>query len=225
MIILNEHANPQLLAGVEGIIFDCDGVLIDSKDANTFYYNSYKTHFGLAPMTPEEVNFVHANHVWDSLHHILPKELYEAARQRKTGFDYREVIPYIRMEEGLTGFLQWARGAGLPLGIATSRTDTLDMVLSHLGLTEYFSPAITSLKVRSPKPHPESLWSVLDNWRMTPDQVVFIGDSSVDEGCALNTGVRFWSFKNPNLTTAQLLIPDFLTLRNSMGRAHRLGIL
>jgi len=98
-------------------------------------------------------------------------------------------------------------------------------VLSHFELGEFFFPCITSFKVTRPKPNPESIFEVLNHWRMKVDDVVFIGDSSVDEGTAINAGMRFWSYQNPALDFAQLHIPDFLTLKNALARAHRLGLL
>ncbi len=225
MVILNELANPALLQGVRGIIFDCDGVLIDSLRANAFYYNSYKAHFGLSPMSAEEENYVHTHQVWESLGHILPAKCYDEACQLRARYDYREVIPHIRMEDGLLEFLQFGRGEKMPMGIATSRTDTMDLVLSHLQLTNFFFPVITSFKVRHPKPNPESIHAVLDAWTLSLDEVVFIGDSKVDEDTAINAGVRFWAFKNLALQSAEIFIPDFWTLHNAMRKSREMGFL
>ena len=43
------------------IIFDCDGVLFDSKAANIAFYNQILAAVGLAPMTAEEVAYVHVS--------------------------------------------------------------------------------------------------------------------------------------------------------------------
>jgi phosphoglycolate phosphatase-like HAD superfamily hydrolase len=224
VIHLNNLSNPLLVSGLRGLIFDCDGVLIDSLGSNTFFYNACKEHFGLPPMTREEAEYVHAHHVWESLARILPPELFEEGVRWRASFDYRLVLPHIKLAPGLREFLLWARSAGLKLGIATSRTDTMDLVLSHFDLEPFFSPVVTSFKVTNPKPSAESLHVVLARWGMRPDDVAFIGDSSVDEGTAINAEVRFWAYQNPSLF-AELYIPDFWTLRTAMSRAYRKGFL
>ena len=53
MAIANELMNPCFLQGLKCIIFDCDGVLIDSFDANMRYYSRIKEQLGLSPLTEE----------------------------------------------------------------------------------------------------------------------------------------------------------------------------
>jgi len=40
-------------------IFDCDGVLFDSKEANRHYYNFIATELGREELSPEELEYVH----------------------------------------------------------------------------------------------------------------------------------------------------------------------
>ena len=40
--------------GLTGIIFDCDGVMIDSRAANAIFYNKVLAALGLPPLTPEQ---------------------------------------------------------------------------------------------------------------------------------------------------------------------------
>ncbi|WP_022662719.1 HAD family hydrolase [Paucidesulfovibrio longus] len=219
MLYLNSLIREDLFDGVSGIIFDCDGVLIDSLAANTWYYNTFRAHFGLPEMDEELRDYTHSHNIWESIRRLVPEDRFDEAWQYKLDFDYRRVLPHIVMESGLREVLNWMRSAGLRLGINTSRTDTLDLVLEHFGLTEYFHPAITSFKVARPKPHPEGVHAILEAWRMRPEDVVYIGDSRVDEVNALAADVRFWSFKNPNLH-AELMIPDYWTLLGFLRRNY-----
>lgn len=219
MIYLNNLFREDLLDGVGGIIFDCDGVLIDSLGANTWYYNTFREHFGLPPMDEELRDYTHSHNIWESISRLVPEDRFEEGWQYKLDFDYRRVLPHIIMESGLREVLNWMRCSGLRMGINTSRTDTLDLVLERFELTEYFYPAITSYKVSRPKPHPEGVHAILEAWRMRPEQVIYIGDSSVDERNAEAANVRFWSFKNPQLR-AELMIPDYWTLLGWLRRTY-----
>lgn len=41
-------------AGLSGLIFDCDGVMVDSRDVNIGYYNLLLREVGKPPITPEQ---------------------------------------------------------------------------------------------------------------------------------------------------------------------------
>ncbi|HEX9949261.1 MAG TPA: HAD hydrolase-like protein, partial [Thermodesulfobacteriota bacterium] len=42
---------------IKVIIFDCDGVLFDSKEANIAFYNQILSQFNLPPLTIAEVEY------------------------------------------------------------------------------------------------------------------------------------------------------------------------
>ena len=45
-------------AGLSGLIFDCDGVMVDSRDVNIGYYNLLLREVGKPPITPEQAGYV-----------------------------------------------------------------------------------------------------------------------------------------------------------------------
>ena len=47
MLLCNPLLRNKAIAGLKGIIFDCDGVLFDSRDVNIKYYNMIKDALGL----------------------------------------------------------------------------------------------------------------------------------------------------------------------------------
>lgn len=40
---------------------------------------------------------------------------------------------------------------------------------------------------------------IMETFAVLPEQVLYVGDSAVDEALAINTGVYFAAYKNPNL--------------------------
>ena len=53
------------------IVFDCDGVLFDSKMSNRQFYNHLLEHFGKPPMTEAELEYVHIHNTVDAIAHIF----------------------------------------------------------------------------------------------------------------------------------------------------------
>ena len=45
----------------EAVIFDCDGVMFDTTEANMAYYNHILKHFGKPSMTPEQYLYAYAH--------------------------------------------------------------------------------------------------------------------------------------------------------------------
>ncbi|MBU1041795.1 MAG: HAD family hydrolase [Proteobacteria bacterium] len=218
MPVLNDQLDAAFLRGVRGFIFDCDGVLIDSFQANIAYYNFFRTHFGLPPMSLEDEQFTHTQNVFDSLKRIVPPEHYEAAMQYRHQVDYKSILPYVRREPGIRKLLSWLKAAGFPIGVNTNRTDTTSMVFETVDLLGYFDPIMTAGIAPKPKPDPAGMLAILDAWGLAPGEVVFVGDSDVDEMTARNSGVPFWAFKNQDLD-ADLHLPDFPTLLRALKRA------
>ena len=198
---------------LRGIIFDCDGVLINSRDSNVRYYNMIKERLGLPPMSKEEEDFVHTHTVLESIRFIVPQERYEEAVEISRTIPYKEVLKLIKLEDGLIEFLDLLKDINIKMAVNTNRTTTMGLILEKFNLKGYFDPVITADKLTNPKPHPESVNLILTYWKLKPDEVVYIGDSEVDEKTAKNANVDFWSYKNFFLK-ANLYIPDYDTLSN-----------
>jgi phosphoglycolate phosphatase len=211
----------EFFAGIRGFIFDCDGVLVDSMAANMAYYNIFREHFGLPPMSREEELYVHSASNQESLDRILPAEFRAEAEEFRKTLDYRMVLPWLQLETGLTELLTWLSGKGFHMGVNTNRTNTMDMLLEHFGLSGIFDPVIQASCVSRPKPSPEGVLAILDGWRMLPGEAVFIGDSHVDEQTARAAGVRFWAYRNESLL-AELHLSDYAELSACLKRVDAL---
>ena len=79
MALANQMMNPELIGGLKTVVFDCDGVLIESYEANMQYYGTIKSQLGLPPMTDEEKYFVHSRTHREAVEHIVPEDRFEEA--------------------------------------------------------------------------------------------------------------------------------------------------
>jgi len=166
------------------IIFDCDGVMFDSRQANINFYNHILSHFGLPPLTDKEVEFVHMHAVVESLNHIFRGTPYvDDAQEYRLQVDYIPFIKDMVMEPGLKEVLDILK-PDYGLAVATNRSNTIGKVLELNGLSHYFDIVVSSLDVQYPKPHPESIFKILDFFGIKSHECFYIGDSEVDfEAC------------------------------------------
>ena len=206
-------------ARIRGIIFDCDGVILNSYKANMRYFNMFKESFGLPPMDDGEERFVHAASVFESLRHILPEQDWDEVLACREKIKYTDIIPHLEPMPGLYETLDWLKEQGYLLGINTNRTDTMELVNERFGLLRYFDPIINSTKVSHPKPHPEGVYKILKAWDVSPGDVVYIGDTHVDQATSHHAGVRFWAFDD-NFLDADLHVRNFSSLLEWLKKAQ-----
>ena len=109
--------------------------------------------------------------------------------------DYTPFIQDMIMEPGLKELLEWLKPR-FGLAVATNRSNTIGEVLKTRGLTGFFDLVVSSLDVKHPKPHPESLFKILDFFQVGPERILYVGDSAVDEETARRAGVRLIAYNN-----------------------------
>ena len=183
------------------IVFDCDGVMFDSKQANIAYYNHLLQRFSLQPMSEEEEIFVHMGSVADSIDHIFhkaPEVSRKAIQQYQSEIGYGPFLKYMKMESDLIEFLETVQKS-YKLAISTNRSNTMIPLLQEHDLEKYFDKVVTALTAKRPKPAPDGLLEILKHFQCDPTEAIFIGDSIFDEQQATACGVDLIAFKNQDL--------------------------
>jgi phosphoglycolate phosphatase len=184
------------------VIFDCDGVMFDSKLANEAYYNHVLAHFKKPPMNSRQSKYVHMHTADDSIAYLFADDpLVEEALAYRRQISYLPFIPLMRMEPYLKAFLEYLR-PNYKTAISTNRSDTMNRVLLEHGLLGYFDLVVSSLDVKRPKPHPESLLKILSHFRLSPEEAIYVGDSEVDALAAEAAGIPLVAYKNQDLSGA-----------------------
>ena len=200
------------MAPLKLVIFDCDGVMFDSKDANRIYYNHLLEKFGHPLMDEQEEDYVHSHNVLDSVSYIFrkyPREI-EEVNQYRISVDYTPYLQYMVIEPDLKQFLGMLKPKFFT-AISTNRSTTMPSVMEMYDLNTYFDIVVTSLDVEQPKPHTEALVKILDHFQVSADEAVYIGDSMVDREHTSGLNMRLISFKNPELP-AEYHVSRFLDI-------------
>lgn len=182
--------------GIRGIIYDCDGVLFESRQANLAYYNAVQRHFGEPPVEAHDHERAHLCHTAASpeVFSVLlgPGRVEEALRFAAT-LGYRQFIPFMTPEPGMVEALA-TLSAMLPLAVATNRGTSMPEILCHFGLSRYFRTVVTSRDVARPKPYPDMLELAARRLGLQESELLFVGDSELDCTAARRAGVRFVAY-------------------------------
>lgn len=194
------------------LIFDCDGVLFDSKEANVYFYNHILKQLNLPPLTSEEIEYIHMHTVDECIKFLLNKrapEKLELAKKIQKETPFSLFFAYMKLEPGLKEFLEWAKNY-FYLAICTNRTTSIQPLLEHFDLKKYFHFIMSALK--RPKTDPHALLDILYFFKIKPEEALYIGDSQIDEKLCKVCKVKLVAFKNPNLS-ADFYINDYEELK------------
>jgi len=188
------------MSALKLVIFDCDGVMFDSRDANRIYYNHLLETFSYPLMNFEEEDYVHSHNVLDSVSFIFRNHphVIDRVHAYRQSVDYTPFLQYMRIEPDLKKFLRFLKPEYYT-AISTNRSTTMPAVMEMHDLNPFFDLVVTSLDVEQPKPHAEALLKILNHFQLSADQAVYIGDSMVDREHTAEVKMRLISFKNPAL--------------------------
>jgi phosphoglycolate phosphatase-like HAD superfamily hydrolase len=174
------------------VIFDCDGVLFDSWKANVAFYDAVLASLGLPPLDVEGRRLCHtlsSPQLYARLFGAdegLHRRVVEAARGVRYApfYDLMEPVPALHETLG-----RLARHC--PLALATNRGTTVEGVVEHFRLREFFGVRVGILDVARPKPAPDLLLTCLERARVTADAAVYVGDTDLDHDAATAAEVAY----------------------------------
>lgn len=167
---------------ISGIIFDFDGLILETEEPIFMSYQELYKQYGrqltledwahVIGLSPEESNPL------DELDRLVGNpfrrreaELFLAERQRAL-LEEQKVMP------GIPAYLDSARKMGLKTAIASSSSHSwVDEHLERLGLEEYFDTVCCSDDVNYAKPDPELYHLALERLELTPREAFVLEDS------------------------------------------------
>lgn len=200
---------------IKAVVFDCDGVMFDTDNANKMYYNGILAHFGRPEMTQEQFEFSHMSPVKEALEYLFSDmETMDDVFDYCSRLTYDALFPHMDMEPYLRTLLKNLKGRFIT-AIATNRSNTMNGVLKYHELEEDFQMVVTSLDVENPKPAPDQLLKIIEHFRLKPSEMLYIGDSTTDEQAALKAGVVFVAYENSSLQ-ADYYISDLKEIEKIM---------
>jgi len=177
------------------VIFDLDGVLIESRE---LHYQSLND--ALRSIDPKYV-IDRDEHlaIYDGLNTTrklkllteskgLPSEFHDMVWQRKqlATFDLIKKFP---VDDKLVDIFTKLKSAGYMIAVASnSIRETVKLSLLKIGVMEYVDYWVSNQDVEHPKPYPEMYWQCMTACKALPRDTLIVEDSHIGRQGALDSG-------------------------------------
>ena len=205
------------------VIFDMDGVIIDSEEIHKKAY--YETFKNLGVEVSEELYKTMTgsstiNAFQKLVNHFnlddIPEEL--VLQKRKCYVNYFENDPTLSLVNGVKELIQFLYKQNLTLVLASSSAMVnINRVFSRFDLNEYFTAKISGADLIASKPHPEIFEKAAILGGVSKEQCIVIEDSDNGIEAANKAGIYAIGYRNllitdQTLNKADLIINDFKEL-------------
>ena len=173
---------------VTGVMFDWDGVLLDSIGAAFNTYNKIFARVGTRQLTKDEYLELQSPNWYEFYEKVgLPRELWKEADSEWLRL-YDEESPGLHPDA--LDCLESLEAAELKLGLVSNGSrDRVEVELAKFGLGRFFDVALFGEKKEELKPSPVMLDRALEVMGVQPQRSAYVGDSPADMQAAKRAGV------------------------------------
>ena len=175
---------------IRGLLFDLDGTLVDTHQANFEAYRRALADCGVV-LSHEAFMEVVGHQAMTFLPMLAPglsQDEYRQITERKAVY-YKEVIHLSVANTALIKFLDDAGGKNRTALVTSAKRGNAENVLQHHGLTDKFDLIITSDDVATSKPSPEPYLLALEKLGLKPEEAIAFEDSAVGVQAAEAAGI------------------------------------
>lgn len=177
---------------LRGVIFDFDGVIVDSHPAHK---RAWKRFFESIrrQVSEEDLQFVLTGRTREEiLCHFLgaltPEQISKYAHRKEQMF--RDEAASVQTVKGLERFLEELKDAQIELAVASSGSRTrLNFLLNLLDLTRYFRVVVTADDVARGKPDPAVFLKAAEGLGLDPAELVVFEDADSGVEAARTAGM------------------------------------
>jgi len=188
---------------IKAIIFDMDGVLVDSEP---FHIEIENRQFALnrIPISDEEhQSYMGSTSVvmWNKIaeHHKLPIPVDELIEQnRLESIRYFSALNEIPVMPGLIDLLEKLHTKNYPLAVASSSyPEIIELVLAKTNLRKYFRVVVSGQEAGKSKPEPDIFILAAQKLQVKPEHCLVVEDSANGIKAANAAGMSCVAYQGP----------------------------
>lgn len=196
-----------MFRNIQLVIYDLDGVLIDSNRAIIQSFQMLYDELGLQ-FNPDDVLCRIGHSLYQIFLDIMPEEYHSRLEELRRiyirnfqGLD----IKYTRILDEVEVTLDEVKALGFMQSVATNKTDyEAERILKALGVVQNFDLITGYGTVPRAKPEPDMILYTLDKLGVAPERAVFVDDTNVGLTAGIRAGVNTVGITTGNNTLKQI---------------------
>ncbi len=197
---------------MKAIIFDMDGVLIDSERHHiqllTDFFNKHQK---IVTFKQAASLIGKSNH--DSfvlMHEWFDEGSFEDFVDAYVAFYQEQEIDYVSLlKQNVVSTLKEVKAQGIPTGLASSSSmPTIQKVLTMCDLHDYFDVVVSGEQFKASKPHPEIYLYTASKLGVEPEACLVVEDSYPGIVAGKKAGATVLAIKDPTFQIDQSLADD-----------------
>ena len=190
------------------VIFDLDGVLIESRE---LHYQSLNDALNSVDLKYVITRDEHLS-IYDGLN--TTKKLKMLSESKGLPLDYHDVIWHRKqlatfelikkfpIDSKLVDIFSKLKSSGYLIAVASnSIRETVKLSLLKIGIMEYVDYYISNQDVHHPKPYPEMYWQCMTQLDAIPRNTLIIEDSHIGRQAAIDSGAHLLAVENSHDVT------------------------
>jgi HAD superfamily hydrolase (TIGR01509 family) len=182
------------------IIFDLDGVLVDSKDIHYEALNKALVDFGETPIPYEEHISIYDGKPTKEKLRIkgVDKTKHVLINDRKQSYTTDLLESKLAVNGRLVDLFKRLKEEGFIIAVSSNSIRyTIQLVLFKIGVMRYVDHIVSNQDVELGKPHPEMYLKSMLHSKVGPRDTLIIEDSYVGRQAAFNSGAYLCAVRNP----------------------------
>ena len=193
---------------IKAIIFDMDGVLVDSEpfhveiERRQFEFN----HLSISEEEHHQFMGVATDVMWREIakRHLLTLPVETLIEQNKLNtIQYFTELKEIQAMPGLIDLLEILIRKNIPMAVASSSfPEIIEIILMRTGLRKYFQAVVSSQEAGKSKPEPDVFLLAAQRLGIKPEDCLVIEDSDNGIRAAKAAGMRCIAFEGPGANPA-----------------------
>lgn len=171
-------------------IFDLDGTLVDSYLAIQKSLNATRKKFGFKEIGLKRVIKAVGKGDRKFIQEFFPPELEDKALKIYRKQHKIDLLKYVKPMPYAKELLRFLKKRKIKIAIASNRpTKFTHLILNKLSMKKYIDYVLCGDRIKKLKPEPEIVFKILEKYKLSPHQTVFVGDMVIDIETAKNAGI------------------------------------